>query len=144
MIRAYEILLRLYPRNHRVAFAREMSAVFALHLQDRRKLGWASVVTFLIAELFGVVREAAVVRLARERAGSLDLTPMRPPEISCESYTNAIDDVLNAQKLVAFNLRQMQEALAIHAYREARFYSDEDRKAREHLRIVREKYGIPE
>jgi hypothetical protein len=144
MIRAYEMLLRLYPGSHRLAFAREMSIVFAQSLEDRRKQGWVPVAVFLVSELFGVLREAAALRLAGEGAKSLNLTRMRAPEVSRESYVTAIDEVLNAQRMVAFNLRRMQEAIAIQAFADARFYSDEDRKAREHLRIVREKYGISE
>ena len=141
---AFEMLLRLYPKQHRIAFGREMAAVFAESFQDRRKQGWASVIVFLTAELLGVVREALAIRLAPEQGPSIDLTRMRPPEISRASYSEAIDEVLAAQRSVDFNLRRMQEAIAIHAFVEARFYSDEDRRAREHLRRVRAKYGIPE
>ena len=141
---AFEILLRLYPKQYRIAFGREMAAVFAESFQDRRKLGWGSVSVFLSAELLGVVREAIAIRLAPEQGRSIDLTRMRPPEVSRESYSDAIDEVLAAQRSVDFNLRRMQEAIAVHAFVEARFYSDEDRRARERLRIVRAKYGIAE
>src|SRR5262249_49150578 len=100
MLRAYEILLRFYPRTHRIAFAREMSTVFAQSLQDRRRQGVASVFAFLISECFGVLREAAAERLAGEAGRSIDLTRMRPPDISRESYSEAIDEVLDAQRLV--------------------------------------------
>jgi len=144
MMLVYELLLGLYPPIYRLAFAREMSAVFAQSLEDRRKQGGPSVAAFLLAEFFGVIRDAVAVRLAPDAARAVDLTRMRPPEVSRESYTDAIDEVLSAQRSVSFNLRRMQEAIAIHAFAEARFYSDEDRRAREQLRIVRAKYGIPE
>jgi hypothetical protein len=142
MIRLYEILLLLYPPSHRLAFGAEMSAVFAQSLEDRRKQGWISRFRFLIAEFFCLLRDATAVRLTGAEA--IDLTRMRPPDLSRESYTSALDEVLHARRSVDFNLRRMQDAIAIHAFREARFYSDQDRMAREHLRLVREKYRIPE
>src|SRR5215831_9819741 len=119
MIRAYEFLLGLYPASYRLAFACEMSAIFAQSLEDRGKQGWVSVAAFLLAEFFGVVREAVAIRLAPEAARSIDLTRMRPLGVSRESYTDAIDEVLRAQRLVAFNLRRMQEAIAVRAFAEA-------------------------
>ena len=144
MLRAYLMLLRLYPAGYRLEFSSEMSAVFGQSLQERRSRGWAAVVAFVISEWFGVLREATALRLGRESARSIDLTRMRPPELSRDAYTGAVDEVLEAQRLVAFSLRRMQEAIAMQAFAEARSYSDQERRARERLRVVREKYGILE
>src|SRR5215831_12278313 len=101
MIRLYEILLRLYPPSHRLAFADEMSAVFAQSLQDRRRQGWISLFSFLFSEFFALLRDASAVRLTGAEA--IDLTRMRPPDLSRRSYTSALDEVLHAQRLVDLN-----------------------------------------
>jgi hypothetical protein len=51
-------------------------------------------------------------------------------------------EVLEAQNRVSLNLNYLLFAISHHQFREARFYSNEERKAREDLRRVREKYGL--
>jgi len=141
MRRIYALLLRLYPREVRTAFAPEMSAVFAQLAEERRKESWASFSSFVLAELTGLAIGVAAAHHALRRT-ELDLRKMRPPEVSKEVYGGALDEVIAAQRLVDFNLGRMQQAIARHDFLKARFYSDEDRKAREHLRLVRRKFGI--
>jgi hypothetical protein len=40
MRRAYRILLRRYPREHRLQFAEEMFAVFTRLAEEHRAQGW--------------------------------------------------------------------------------------------------------
>jgi hypothetical protein len=60
MRRAYDILLRLYPRDYRARFAAEMLATFEEAAEGRRGHGWAVVVRFAIAELFSLLTGVAI------------------------------------------------------------------------------------
>jgi hypothetical protein len=50
--------------------------------------------------------------------------------------------VIEAQNRVAVNLNQLLFAISHHQFVQVRFYSNEERKARENLRQMQEKYGI--
>ena len=136
----YQLLLRLYPREVRTSFAPEMADVFADVAEDRRSEGWAAFARFVLEEMSGLLVGAAAAHRAR-RQRILDLRMMRAPDVPREAYVAALDEVIAAQRLVEFNLNRMQQAIARNDFVKARFYSDEDRKARENLRLVRRKYG---
>ena len=141
MRRVYEFLLALYPPEVRTPFAPEMSAVFAQLAEDRRGEGWLAFFRFVLEEMLGLLTGAAEAHRSRRRP-VLDLRMMRPPGVSRADYTEALDEVLTAQKVVAFNLARMQQAISRNDFVKARFYSDEDRKARANLGVVKRKYGI--
>ena len=46
------------------------------------------------------------------------------------------------QKRIKFIVHRMETAIANHEFEKARFYSDEERKERENLRVLREKYNL--
>ena len=46
------------------------------------------------------------------------------------------------QKRIKFIVHRMENAIANHEFEKARFYSDEERKERENLRSLREKYNL--
>ena len=46
------------------------------------------------------------------------------------------------QKRIKFIVHRMENAIANHEFEKARFYSDEERKERENLRVLREKYNL--
>ena len=143
LARAYAALLRLYPASHRALFSSEMQAAFDAVLQQQSGRGRAAVARFTAEELIGLLRGAASAWMAAGRAGpAVNLTRMRPPGVSHETYGAALDEVLAAQRFVDNNLARMQHALSTRSYVLARFYSQEDWKARAHLRDVRRKYGI--
>jgi ATP-dependent Clp protease ATP-binding subunit ClpC len=54
------------------------------------------------------------------------------------------DEVLDVQKRIRFIVHRMDSAIANHEFEKARFYSDEERKERENLRILREKHSLDE
>ncbi len=54
------------------------------------------------------------------------------------------DEVIEAQKRIRFIVHRMDSAIANHEFEKARFYSDEERKERENLRLLREKYSVDE
>jgi len=54
------------------------------------------------------------------------------------------EEMIDVQKRIKFVVRRMENAIANHEFEKARFYSDEERKERENLRLLREKYNIDE
>jgi ATP-dependent Clp protease ATP-binding subunit ClpC len=51
-------------------------------------------------------------------------------------------EVSEIQKRIKFIVHRMENAIANHEFEKARFYSDEERKERENLRGLREKYNL--
>src|SRR5512142_875170 len=51
-------------------------------------------------------------------------------------------DLADIQKRIKFIVHRMENAIANHEFEKARFYSDEERKERENLRGLREKYHL--
>src|SRR5512140_3952 len=56
--------------------------------------------------------------------------------------TSLPDEITDVQKRIKFIVHRMENAIANHEFEKARFYSDEERKERENLRQVREKYNL--
>ena len=54
------------------------------------------------------------------------------------------EEMIDVQKRIKFVVHRMENAIANHEFEKARFYSDEERKERENLRLLREKYNIDE
>ena len=107
-----------YEKFHAVTYTDEAlsSAVYLSHryISDR----------FLPDKAIDLIDEAgARVKL---RQSSL------PPEMN------------EVQKRIKFVVHRMENAIATHEFEKARFYSDEERKERENLRLLREKYNIDE
>jgi hypothetical protein len=132
-------LLYLYPQRHRELLGAEMQAVFEQSAQEHRLLGPVPYLRFVLLEVGGLVLQAAIAQFANathrrylENHLNGDLVP--PQDLP--------DEVVEAQNRVAVNLNQLLFAISHHQFVEARFYSNEERKARENLRQVREKYGI--
>jgi hypothetical protein len=93
MRRAYETLLRLYPRDFRAAFTSEMLEAFANSAAERRARGKAIYSQFALKELMGVLGGTAVEWAAKLttdsslRGRSLpDRLMMRPPGVSWEAH----------------------------------------------------------
>jgi hypothetical protein len=129
----FRILLRLYPRGHRDLLGAEMQAVFEQGGREHRGMGAAAYGRFLVAELVGLLLGAVNARFAGPVP--IDAPPMVASDLPKE--------VLEAQNRVAVNLNRMLSAIAHREFVQARVYSDEDRKARQDLRMVLDKYGFP-
>jgi ATP-dependent Clp protease ATP-binding subunit ClpC len=56
--------------------------------------------------------------------------------------TTLPSDVADIQKRIKFIVHRMENAIANHEFEKARFYSDEERKERENLRVLRDKYNL--
>jgi ATP-dependent Clp protease ATP-binding subunit ClpC len=51
-------------------------------------------------------------------------------------------ELADIQKRIKFIAHRMENAIANHEFEKARFYSDEERKERENMRLLREKYNL--
>src|SRR6187399_2696102 len=56
--------------------------------------------------------------------------------------TTLPSEIADVQKRIKFIVHRMENAIANHEFEKARFYSDEERKERENLRMLREKYNL--
>src|SRR5512136_1265522 len=56
--------------------------------------------------------------------------------------TSLPEELTEVQKRIKFIVHRMENAIANHEFEKARFYSDEERKERENLRQLREKYNL--
>ena len=54
------------------------------------------------------------------------------------------EEMVDVQNRLKFVVRRMENAIANHEFEKGRFYSDEERKERENLRVLREKYQMDE
>jgi len=132
MRRAYRFCLLLYPRQHRDQFAEEMLSVFDEAFADCREHGWTWSIRFAFAEVAGVVMGAAEARLS----------PKPAPEVQAAPYSNLPQELMEAQQRVDANLAGMVHAIANHQFEKARKHSDAERRARESVRVLGEKYGM--
>ena len=58
--------------------------------------------------------------------------------------THPPEEVSEVQKRIHFILHRMEAAIMSHEFEKARFYSDDEKKERENLRLLRAKYHIDE
>ena len=58
--------------------------------------------------------------------------------------TTVPEEIAEVHKRIKFIVRRMENAIANHEFEKARFYSDEERKERENLRVLREKHNLDE
>src|ERR671927_1546675 len=58
--------------------------------------------------------------------------------------TSLPEEITEVQKRIKFIVHRMENAIANHEFEKARFYSDEERKERENLRDLREKFHLDE
>ena len=56
--------------------------------------------------------------------------------------TSLPEELTEVQKRIKFIVHRMENAIANHEFEKARFYSDEERKQRENLRALRDKYHL--
>ena len=54
------------------------------------------------------------------------------------------EEVVDVQKRIKFVVHRMENAIASHEFEKARFYSEEEQRERENLRLLQEKYHIDE
>ena len=137
--RVYKILLRLYPRDCRAWCAPEMLDAFEKEAAERRAHGRAALTRFSLAELSALLVEAGAAWIAKftssryMRGFWIPTTMRRPgqsPEDWCPPGARVLSDVLDAQKQADFHLHRMKDAISDCDFKRARFYSEEDLRAR--------------
>jgi hypothetical protein len=110
---------------------------------------------FFCAELIGVVIGAATEWLSKVTTDSSvrgrrlpDVRMMRPPGVphnlwfagACTNLSERCNqhEMIEAEKSIEIIIGQMVHAMANHDFPNVRFYSDQERAAREHLRRLKE------
>ncbi len=93
MIRIYAVLLRLYPRDYRAMFAREMRHAFKTTAEETRRYGEFALLCWGAVEMSGLVKGAVsewIAKLTTDRSirGRTlpDLVMMRPPGVTREAH----------------------------------------------------------
>ena len=153
----YRALLRLFPKDYRSWFEAEMLDAFERASREQRAKSRFAYVRFVCVELAGLMMTWPVEWIAKLTASSSvrarsvpDLRMMRPAGVPKEMWFGSAmagrpavpEEVVQAEQRVEFCLRRMEHAIANHDFPGARFYSNEDLKAREKLRALRAKYGL--
>jgi hypothetical protein len=134
MKRTYRFLLLLYPRGYRDQFAEEMTSVFEEARNERHYQGWAWYVRFSFAEITGLIAGAAGCWSGKR--------PAPEAAIANGSESTLPQELVEAQLRVDRNIAGMVHAIANHQYERARIHSDEERQARENLRLLQKKHGL--
>lgn len=153
---AYRALLRLFPEDYRLFFEDEMLDAFGRASEEQRARGPIAYCRFACMELAGLVLSAPMEWIAKAttsssiRARSLpDLRMMRPAGVPREMWfasgkapsTAVNQKIAEAEQRIEFCLRRMEHAIATHDFPGARFYSNEDLKAREQLSVLRAEHA---
>ena len=122
---AYSLGLVLYPADFRAQFGAEMVTVFEQALAQRRDRGITCVLLFFVKEMQGLLAGAV-----RERAFDDDAIQAHddPPFPS---------DVAGAERYLKIVSRRLIHAIAKHEFVNARYYDQQERKARALLAELR-------
>jgi hypothetical protein len=133
MKRAFRFCLLLYPRSHRDRFADEMLNVLEEASAESQEQGRGWYVRFAFREMAGLIGGAA--------QAWLDQGSAVPPPAQNTARGWQPQDLAEAQQRVDANVAAMVHAIANHQFERARTLSNQEREARENLRVLREKYG---
>jgi hypothetical protein len=154
VVSVYRALLALYPRDYLASFRREMLSAFEKAGDERRAEGWPAYARFAAGELAGLALGATTEWIAKCTTNSAvrgrsvqDLRKMRPAGVTRELWFAAAggnapaNELTEAEKRTEFLVNRVVHAIANHDFEGARTYCYEETKAREKLRLLREKYG---
>ncbi len=111
MLRAYRLLLRVYPRDYREMFAREMESAFQVALAEHSGL------RFLAAEFSGLLAGAVAewfAKMTTDRAVRGRCLPdrllMRPAGVSWEAfYGQSVTASATGEAALAQRVRSLRE-----------------------------------
>jgi hypothetical protein len=135
----FRAVLHLYPQWHRRLFGAEMESVFERGRQVHRasRVAYAR---FVAKELCGLIPGALRARLRDEPCeGLLHEGPATATNVPAEIVP---EEVARPRDLVTAYLDHLKSAIARRQFERARFYSTQDLRAREGLRLARKKYGL--
>ena len=144
MKRVCEILLRLYPANYRATFGAEMLGVLAEKAREHDGQRAVGYVRFVIPELAGLAIGAVVQWCARIACYGSASGHAPAAASRAGAGGRALPEVMEAEIRVQVAIDRMVDAIATHQFEKARFYSEEERKAREVLGLLRRQYDIRE
>jgi hypothetical protein len=137
----YRALLRIYPPDHRRWFGDEMRSVFEEAAREHRGRGPIAYAAFLFSECAGLIGGSAMAWTANLAGRGY----IRRPELIGSGVTATLPlEVQQAQDRLNISLNGLLHAIANHQFVQARAFAAEEQKAREELRVVREKYHIAE
>jgi DNA-binding PadR family transcriptional regulator len=125
LCRAYSIGLVLYPADFRAQFGAEMVIVFEQAAAQRRSLGSTSVLLFFVKEMQGLLAGAARERLFHDDA------------IPAHDDLPFPSDLAGAERYLEIVSRRLARAIKNHEFSNARYYKEQDRKARTLLAELR-------
>jgi hypothetical protein len=129
-LRAYDLLLRLYPKEHRELFGEEMAAVLRQAAEERRRDGVWAYIRFAVFEIAGLLAGAAALWAAR-----LAERPRLKPAAAV--WFPTATDIPETERLIQRSIDCMVNAIATHQFVKARFYSEVERKLRARLEGLR-------
>jgi hypothetical protein len=134
----FNVLLRLYPPEYRRTFAPEMLTVLEESAHEYRQRSWIPYARFVLVESLGLIKGAAAEWIVRFTMGSRVDHAYFPDDADHKEALPA--EMMEAQRHVKLILSQMEHAIANHQFEKARFYSEEERKARENLQLLQQKH----
>ena len=114
--RAYSVSLALYPADFRAQFGSEMVTVFEQAAAQRR--GGTRIVLFFVKEMLGLLVGAAKERLFHDDA------------VRAQDDLPFPSDVAGTERYLEIVSRRLMHAIAKHEFANARYYDQQDRKAR--------------
>ena len=122
---AYSMGLVLYPADFRAQFSAEMVTVFEQAAAQRRGRGRTCVLRFFVKEMLGLLAGAARERVFHDDA------------IRAHDDFPFPSDVAGAERYLEIVSRRLIHAIANHEFTNARYYDQQDRKARALLTELR-------
>jgi DNA-binding PadR family transcriptional regulator len=123
--RAYSVGLVLYPADFRAQFGAEMVTVFEQAATQRRGRGGTCVLLFFVKEMLGLLAGAARERVFHDDA------------IRTHDDLSFPSDVAGTERYLEIVSRRLIHAIANHEFTNARYYDQQDRKARALLAELR-------
>ena len=123
--RVYSMGLLLYPADFRAQFGAEMVTVFEQAAEQRRGRGVTCVLLFFVKEMLGLLAGAARERVFHDDAiRAHDDLPLPSDMAGTERYLEIVS-------------RRLIHAIAKHEFTNARYYKEQDRRARALLAELR-------
>ena len=122
----FRMLLRFYPKSFREAFSEEMLATLERVRREEAGHGVMRRIPFLLREVLGLL---AGIGAEQAPLGHFPSSPVFP-----------LSEIAQEEERVQFHLAQTIDCIANHRFTGARFHAAEEDRARERLRVLRNKF----
>jgi hypothetical protein len=131
----YRGVISLYPEAYREAFSAEMAETYERAADECRKRGRRALLAFSLREISGLICGVFAERAAKWSTPETYVTS----RCQLQTASDLPPEIVEVQSRLQFCLRKMEFAIAHHDFRNARFYSDEERATRTLLqRLINE------